>query len=193
MLRAVSLLVAFLYAALSVLPACGQDRSVALVLDASGSMKAGLPDGTTRVEAAKTAVAHLVTTLDRRTRLALRVYGDQSPTVKKDCRDSRMLSAFDAVGVVGPWMVEQVRGIRPQGYTPITYALTLAAQDLSAEEASFRTVVLVSDGKETCQGDPCAAAKALADADAKLVMHTVGVGVDTVTRGQLQCIARVTC
>ncbi len=62
---------------------------------------------------------------------------------------------------------------------------------MSAEEATSRTVVLVSDGQETCKGDPCAAAKALADADARLVVHTVGVGVDAVTRGQLQCIANV--
>jgi hypothetical protein len=88
-------------------------------------------------------------------------------------------------------IVGKARSIQPQGYTPITYALTLAARDVGAEEAAARTVVLVSDGKETCQGDPCAAAKALAEADAKLVVHTVGVGVDGVTRGQLQCIARM--
>jgi hypothetical protein len=49
--------------------------------------------------------------------------------------------------------------------------------------------VLVSDGKETCEADPCAAAKALAAVDAKLVVHTIGAGVDEPTRSQLQCIA----
>jgi ribosomal protein L16/L10AE len=191
MLRTIGLLISLPCVALSVLPAYAQDRSVALVLDASGSMKAALPDGTTRIDAAKTAVTRLVTTLDRRTRLALRIYGDQSPTAKKDCKDTRVLGGFDGVEANGAGIVEQARAIQPQGYTPITYALTLAAQDLSAEEANSRVVVLVSDGKETCQGDPCAAAKALADADAKLVVHTVGVGVDAVTRGQLQCIARM--
>jgi Ca-activated chloride channel family protein len=191
MLRMIGFLVALSCAALFAFTAHAQDRSIALVLDASGSMKAALPDGAARIDAAKTAVARLVTTLDRRTRLALRIYGDQSPTSKKDCKDTRLLGGFDALEANGAAIVEQARTIQPQGYTPITYALTLAAQDLSAEEANFRTVVLVSDGKETCQGDPCAAAKALADADAKLVVHTVGVGVDAVTRGQLQCIARM--
>ena len=191
MLRVIGLLTALPCAVLSTSPAGAQDRSIALVLDASGSMKAALPDGATRIDAAKTAVARLVTTLDRRTRLALRIYGDRSPTSKKDCKDTRLLGGFDAVEANGAGIVEQARAIQPQGYTPITYALTLAAQDLSAEEANSRTVVLVSDGKETCQGDPCAAAKALADADAKLVVHTVGVGVDAVARGQLQCIAHM--
>jgi hypothetical protein len=191
MLRVIGLLIALPCATASTLPAGAQDSSVALVLDASGSMKAALPDGATRIDAAKTAIARLVTTVDRRTRLALRIYGDQSPTSKKDCKDTRLLGGFDAVEANGAAIVEQTRAIQPQGYTPITYALTLAAQDLGTEEANARAVVLVSDGKETCQGDPCAAAKALADADAKLVVHTVGVGVDALTRGQLQCIARM--
>jgi hypothetical protein len=191
MFRVIACFIALPCAVLSALPAGAQDRSIALVLDASGSMKAMLPDGATRMDAAKTAVARLVTTLAPRTRLALRVYGDQSSTAKKDCKDTRLLGAFGAVEANGSAIAGQARGIQPQGYTPITYAITLAAQDLSAEEASSRAVVLVSDGKETCQGDPCAAAKGLADADAKLVVHTVGVGVDAVTRGQLQCMARM--
>jgi hypothetical protein len=51
--------------------------------------------------------------------------------------------------------------------------------------------VLVSDGKETCAGDPCVAARALAAADASLVIHTIGFNVDAAARYQLQCIARV--
>jgi hypothetical protein len=191
MFRAISLVIALPVVMLSTLPVDAQDRSIALVLDASGSMKAALPDGSKRIDAAKADVARLVTTLDGQTRLALRIYGDQSPTAKKDCKDTRLLGGFDAVEANGAGIVEQTHAVRPQGYTPITYAFTLAARDLGTEEASSRAVVLISDGQETCPGDPCAAAKALADADAKLVIHTVGVGVDAVTRGQLQCIARM--
>ena len=55
-------------------------RSIALVLDASGSMKAALPDGKTRMEAAKAAVAEFVTGLASDTRVAFWAYGYQSPT-----------------------------------------------------------------------------------------------------------------
>jgi hypothetical protein len=48
----------------------------------------------------------------------------------------------------------------------------------------------VSDGKETCKGDPVIAAKALAGQ--KITVHTVGFVVDTAARGQLQTIARIT-
>ena len=169
----------------------GGDRSVALILDASGSMKAILPEGKTRMEAAKTAVADFVTNLAPDTRLAFRAYGHQSPTSKKDCRDTSLLTSFNTASMNRTGIIDQARALQPQGYTPITYSLTLAAQDLSKEESATRTVVLVSDGKETCDADPCAAAKALAEADARLVVHTVGIGVDTVTRSQLQCIAKM--
>jgi von Willebrand factor type A domain len=166
-------------------------RSIALVLDASGSMNAKLPDGTTRIDAAKAAVADLVGKLPGDTRLALRVYGHQSPTRAKNCQDTALLVGFDGVASNKSAVVAAARGIRAQGYTPITYVLKLAAEDLAKEHAATRVVVLVSDGKETCAADPCATAKALADADARLVVHSVGLGVDAAARYQLQCIANV--
>lgn len=165
------------------------DKSIALIIDASGSMKAKLADGQTRMDAAKTAVSDFVGKLAPDTRLAFWAYGHQSAPSKKDCKDNAQLSGFDAVSANKAAITDKAKGLEPLGYTPITYAITRAAEGLGSEEAASRVVVLVSDGKETCQADPCAAAKALADADAKLVVHTVGVGVDSVTRSQLQCIA----
>jgi Mg-chelatase subunit ChlD len=166
-------------------------HSVALILDASGSMKAALPDGKTRMDAAKIAVAEFATALTPGTRVAFWAYGHQSPTSRKDCKDASLLTPFNASSGNRPAIIAQARALEPQGYTPITYSLTLAARGFGQEESATRTIVLVSDGRETCQGDPCAAAKALAEADARLVVHTVGIGVDSVTRSQLQCIARM--
>lgn len=187
-----SYVAALLCGLFAALPARAEsERSIALILDASGSMKTNLADGKTRIEAAKTAVSDFVTGLAPDTRLAFRAYGHQSPTSKKDCKDTSLLTPFNTASTNKAAIIDQARALQPQGYTPITYSLTLAAQDLASEESTTRTVVLVSDGKETCEADPCAAAKALAEADAKLVVHTVGIGVDTVTRSQLQCIARM--
>ena len=165
-------------------------RAVALVLDASGSMKESLPDGVTRMDAAKRAVGKLVSTLPGDTRLAFRAYGHQSPTNAKNCKDTALLSPFGSVEQVKDAVVAQANALEPQGYTPISYALQEAANDLSSEEATVHTVVLVSDGQQTCPGDPCGVAKALAEADAELVIHTIGVGVDSATREQLTCISK---
>lgn len=166
------------------------DRSVLLVLDASGSMNAKLPTGGTRIDAAKAAVAAFLGNLDPNMRIAYRVYGHQSPTKEKNCKDTELMVGFGTTSANRDAILTKTQGVKAQGYTPITYVIQLAAGDI-AKEPGARIIVLVSDGKETCEGDPCAAAKALADADAKLVIHTIGFNVDTAARYQLQCIAKV--
>jgi hypothetical protein len=167
-----------------------EGNSIALILDASGSMNARLPAGNTRLEAAKTAVAAFIEKLDPKVRLSYRAYGHQSPTKDKNCKDTELLVDFNAAGTNKDAVLAKTKDVKAQGYTPITYVIQLAAADV-AKEPGTRSVVLVSDGKETCEGDPCAAAKALAEADAKLVIHTIGFNVDAAARYQLQCIARV--
>ncbi len=106
--------------------------------------------------------------------------------------DTQLLTPFKPVGENRPDVIAKTQSLNARGYTPITLVLELAANDLKAEKAaSSRVVVLVSDGKETCEGDPCAVAKTLAEADASLTVHTIGFAVDVAARYQLQCIARV--
>jgi von Willebrand factor type A domain len=166
-------------------------RSVLIVLDASGSMNQPMPEGRTRLEAAKAAVGDFLGALAADVRLGLRVYGHQSSPDRKNCEDSELVAGFASVGEAKVAILAKVAEIRARGYTPITRSLLLAAQDIGGEQVSERTVVLVSDGHETCKADPCAAAKALAAADAKLVIHTIGLGVNDAARRQLQCIASV--
>ena len=182
---------AILFAAMVAASPAPAQNSTLLVLDASGSMNARLPDGQTRIDAAKKAVADLISRMDPNTRLALRAYGHQSPTQKKDCKDTALLVGFAPIASNRAEVIAQAQGLQARGYTPITHALTAAAQDIASEESGERVIVLVSDGQETCASDPCVAARALAAADAKLVIHTIGFGVGAAARTQLQCIANV--
>jgi hypothetical protein len=166
-------------------------RSVLIVLDASGSMNQPMPEGRTRLEAAKAAIGDVLDALPADARLGLRVYGHQSSPNRKDCEDSELVAGFAPIGEAKVAIIAKLAEIRARGYTPIMRSLQLAAQDIGGEPSSERTVVLVSDGHETCKSDPCAAAKALAAADAKLVIHTIGLGVNDAARRQLQCIASV--
>ncbi len=167
-----------------------ETRSIALILDASGSMNAKLASGGTRIDAAKAAVAAFIAKLDPSIRIGYRVYGHQSPTKARNCKDTELMVGFGPASANRDAILAKTQAVKAQGYTPITYVIQLAAADI-AKEPGARTIVLVSDGKETCPGDPCAAAKALAAADASLVIHTIGFNVDAAARFQLQCIARV--
>lgn len=165
------------------------DRSVLLILDASGSMNAKLPNGETRIAVAQRAIKGVAGFIPAQAQLSLRMYGAQSAAREKNCQDTHLAVPFGAASAAGGAVTASVDAAKAQGYTPIAYSLGQAANDFSAD-AKERVIVLVSDGKETCQGDPVVAAKALAAKG--VTVHTVGFVVDTAARGQLQAIASVT-
>ena len=176
------------------LPALAQscntaDRSVLLLLDASGSMNARLPNGETRIAVAQRAIKGVAGFVPAQAQLSLRMYGAQSPAPQKNCQDSNLTVPFGPASATGAAITAEVDRTKAQGYTPIAFSLTQTASDFPAG-AKERVIVLVSDGKETCQGDPVVAAKALAAKG--ITVHTVGFVVDTAARGQLQNIARAT-
>jgi von Willebrand factor type A domain-containing protein len=163
------------------------DRSVLLILDSSGSMNARLPNGETRIAVAQRAVKGVAGFVPGKARLSLRLYGAQSPSREKNCQDTNLAVPFGAAEANAGPVSAAVDATKAQGYTPIALSLEQAAGDFPAD-AKERVIVLVSDGKETCQGDPLVAAKAVAAKG--ITIHTVGFVVDSAARGQLQAIAR---
>ncbi len=113
-------------------PALSQNaKSMSIVLDASGSMNAKLPDGQTRIDAAKKAVADLVSKMGDGTRVALWAYGHQSPTQKKDCDDTALLVGFSPLDSNRGEILVQTQKLQARGYTPITRALIAAAKNIA--------------------------------------------------------------
>jgi Ca-activated chloride channel family protein len=155
-----------------------------LVLDASGSMW-GQIDGTAKITIAQQVVGTLLDTLPAGQNLGLTAYGHRT---KGDCTD------IETLVPAGPdtraAIKAAVDAIKPKGKTPMTDAVIAAAESLKyTEEAA--TVILVSDGIETCNPDPCAAAKALEEAGVNFTAHVVGFDVagDPQAQAQLQCLA----
>jgi hypothetical protein len=165
------------------------DRSVLLILDASGSMNARLPNKETRITVARRAIKGVAGFIPAQAQLSLRMYGAQSPARQKNCQDTHLAVPFGPAGASTAAIAAATDGAKAQGYTPIAYSLEQAANDFAAD-AKERVIVLVSDGKETCRGDPVVAAKGLAAKG--ITVHTVGFVVDSAARTQLQTIARLT-
>jgi len=147
------------------------DRAVQIVVDASRSMW-GQINGQSKMEIAKTTLEQLSYRLPDDLDLALRAYGSTSDSKQNNCADSTLLVPF------GESNRENVRyaiaGLRPTGQTPIAFALEQAASDFESVR-SDRTVVLVSDGIESCGGDPVTAAYALRQQG--VVVHLIGFGL----------------
>jgi Ca-activated chloride channel family protein len=164
------------------------NRAALLILDLSDSMTAKVPSGETRVEIARKAVEQVVAVFPPEGRLALRVYGSETPAAQMDCRDSRLLVPFAAAGENKQAIIDAIYTVRPRGMTPIAFALDQARKDFPAD-VEDRVIVVVSDGRETCGANPCASASALAAEG--FVIHSVGLVVDRTAALQLKCLATV--
>jgi Mg-chelatase subunit ChlD len=156
--------------------------SVLFVLDGSGSMWAKLGDKS-RIDVAKTVMADMLNKVGPEVHAGLLVYGTQR---KDDCNDIEMLAPM---GSSRATLVQALNSVNPKGMTPLTGAIQLAAAQLKQVEGAA-SVVVVSDGKETCAGDPCAAAREAANAGVNLRIHVVGLDVAPDETQQLNCIAK---
>lgn len=156
--------------------------SVLFVLDGSGSMlaKAGAKS---KIEIAKTVLADMLNKLAPEVRAGLMVYGANR---KDDCNDIEMLAPL---GSDHATLVQAINGVNPKGKTPLTGAIQLAAAQLKQIEGNA-SVVVVSDGKETCTGDPCVAAREATGTGINLRIHVVGFDVTPDETQQLNCIAK---
>ena len=165
-------------------------QKVHLVMDSSGSMAEPTGGGTTRIEAAKTALRSLIDNTPDSTHLGLRVYGNSNTAEgsKESCTDSKLVVP---IGLDNrDELRQQVDKYKPAGWTPISYALEQAGNDIGAAgEGEQHTIVLVSDGEETCVPDPCPVADKLAAKGIDLTINVVGLNVSGKAREQLTCIA----
>ncbi len=154
-----------------------------LVLDASGSMW-GQIDGRSKIEIAREAVDGM---LDgwRGGDLGLMAYGHRR---KGDCHDIEMLVPVGSVDV--SHLRKQIGALQPKGMTPISAAVRAAAEQLRFTEEKA-TVILVSDGEETCDADPCAVADELEQLGVDFTAHVIGFDIQqgSVAQSQLECLA----
>lgn len=159
---------------------------VFLVLDASGSMW-GRVGNQTKIEVARETIRSLLKDWRPQDQLGLVTYGHRR---KGDCGDIEVLRQVGPVDADA--LMAQVNGISPKGMTPMTASVKMAAEQLKSNEG-LTSVILVSDGVETCKADPCSVAAELKKADVKLVVHTVGFDIqDRQAAKQLECMAAAT-
>lgn len=160
--------------------------SLMLVLDASGSMAERLPDGGTKIAAAKEALHDVIGGLPDAQRVGMRTFGaTQSKSSGRACTDSQRIADLGTGNRAA--LDTAVDRVKPFGETPIGYALQQAGKDLGG--SGQRTIVLVSDGEPTCAPDPCPVAADLAKDGISLRIDVVGLDVSGKARDALRCIA----
>src|SRR5215213_1357064 len=143
-----------------------------IILDASGSMN-GEIDGRRKIDIAHEALTALVGKLPDRTNVALRAYGHRKGG---DCSDVELLTPLEELDRNA--LTERINTVNPapKGMTPIGASLEQVATDLQSAQGDV-LVVLVSDGDETCDGDPAAAATRIHADNPKIRFDVIGFNV----------------
>jgi len=156
-----------------------------IVLDASGSMWAPV-GGRARIEVAREALGELLKGWDPKVEVGLMAYGHRR---KNDCSDIEVLAP---AGPVDAAKLSGIAGrITPQGMTPLSAAVKQAAESLKYTEQRA-TVILISDGIETCKADPCALGAELKKLGIDFRAHVIGFAVQRQDEGGLRCLASAT-
>jgi Ca-activated chloride channel family protein len=118
--------------------------------------------------------------------LALRVYGHQKPVPPQDCSDTRLEVRF------GPGNIAKIKSalkaINPMGTTPIAGSLMKSADDFPPCEDCRNIIILITDGIEACDGDPCIVSKKLQRQGIILKPFVIGIGMDENFKESFECV-----
>ncbi len=149
-----------------------------LILDASGSMnrRIGGKNSPRRIELAKKALVEVLDSLPDSSIVALRVFGRRVREGRKGaCQDTELLVPFGPLDKAA--LKKRVREIQALGTTPIAYSLKKAGADFPPG-ASERRILLITDGKEECGGDPAAAVAELGRSGVTVRVDVVGFALE---------------
>jgi Ca-activated chloride channel family protein len=161
---------------------------ILFILDASNSMNLNW-DKQTRMDAAKDILIQSVEKLRGipNLEIALRVYGHQSQVTNtyQDCADTKLevpfsFNTIDAIQT-------KVRSIIAKGATPIARSLEAAAGDFP-DTLARNFIILITDGLESCDNDPCVIAKKLKEKGVRVTPFVIGLGMDLSYLEKFKCI-----
>ena len=156
---------------------------VYIIFDGSGSMWGQLPDTTNKIVAARQVLKEFVASDFGERELAMRVYGHRR---EGDCSDTELVVPFaPAASVVEP-IREFVDRVNPKGKTPISRSLRAALEDFGDRAGE---IILISDGIETCDEDPCELVRGWMASGVKIKVHVVGLGLEEKERVAMACIS----
>ncbi|PCJ82433.1 MAG: hypothetical protein COA52_20155, partial [Hyphomicrobiales bacterium] len=156
---------------------------VYFIYDSSNSMWGALPDKSRKYEAAREAMRELMSRDFGDREIALRIYGHRR---RNDCTDSELVVPFNSPEKTSQSIIDIMETVRPTGRTPIDRSLRDALKDFGDRKGS---IILISDGIESCGADPCALVKAWKQQDIDISVYVVGLGLRGIKREAMQCIA----
>lgn len=165
-------------------------KNLEIILDASGSMKAAMAGKKTRWDVALETLDQVLNTLPDDFNVGLRMYGHREPsTSPKTCTDTELLVPVRRLNRAA--IMRRAETFKPKGETPLVYSSLQAPGDLKSLGGG--TVILITDGEESCKGDPVKAAEELKASGLDLRLSIVGFALkNPKTQQELSAFAQAT-
>ncbi|HRW63500.1 MAG TPA: VWA domain-containing protein [Bacteroidales bacterium] len=163
---------------------------ILFIFDASQSMY-GTWNSDKKINIARTYLIKMIDSLEqvKNVQMALRVYGHQSPVPPQDCNDTKLEVPFSVNNA--PKIRQTLRYLIPKGTTPIAHSLELAVNDFPACENCRNVIILITDGIEACDGDPCQVSIELQKNGIILKPFIIGIGLDPNLEKSFDCVGQV--
>lgn len=166
-----------------------QKTRILFVLDGSQSMYARWENGQ-KMQIATRLLRELVDSLEgvKNVELALRAYGHQNSVTSdgRNCKDTKLEVGFAPNN--HKKIVDRLQSIRPRGTTLIAYSLEQAANDFPSCSNCRNVIILITDGIEECDGDPCAVSLALQKRGVILKPFVIGLGLEPEVMDAFKCV-----
>jgi len=162
---------------------------VLLIVDSSASMRKNTADGVRRIDAAKQSLSNILPLL-KDDQVGLVSFGHRVPASKPGC-----CSDIESTIPIGPFSPSRfssaIDSLQPLGNTPLARSLGVAKDILlSREQDTSKAIIVLTDGNDTCHGDPQAIAAELARMGINVKIHVVGFAVQPKEVTQLRGIAQ---
>lgn len=171
-----------------------QTVNIEIILDASGSMAEEIEPGVTRIDAAKDVLRSIIGKIPQSdsVNIGLRVYGHKGANNESGRAESCLSTELmvPVLGVDTGLLTAVVESYEPVGWTPLTLALQSSELDFpESSDDAINTVVLMTDGLETCGGDPCTIAGQLHTGPKAITTNVIGFALAPEEQKELQCVA----
>lgn len=161
---------------------------ILIVLDASGSMKE-MFQNESKFKTATDLLTHVIDSIqlkNQNVQFALRVFGHQFPKSQNNCKDTKLEVPFAKSNAA--LINATLQKINPQGQTALAYTLFQALSDFPADSLATNSIIFITDGIETCDGDLCAVAKQFNERRIALKPFIIGMGMADSLKTFFDCI-----
>jgi Ca-activated chloride channel homolog len=160
---------------------------ILIIFDSSQSML-GRWDGRRKIDIARNLLSEMLDSLQTLddVQVALRVYGHQKPVPPQDCSDTKLEVPFEEGNFDKIKFV--LENLVALGTTPLARSLEEGSYDFPGDKSARNIIILITDGVEACDGDPCAVSLALQEKGVILKPFIIGIGLDVKFKDVFDCV-----